>query len=47
MTSGLTEVYLDVDLVCSDGIVTYPKLVAGLVFPSLASCHVLQEGRIF
>ena len=42
MSGGLTEVYLDVDLVCSDGVITYPKLVAGLVFPSLASCQVLQ-----
>ena len=34
--------YLDVDLVCSDGVLSYPKLVAGLVFPCLASCGVLQ-----
>jgi len=42
MTSGLTGPYLDCDLVCSDGTVSYPKLVAGLVFPHLASCQVLQ-----
>ena len=34
--------YLDVDLVCSDGVLSYPKLVAGLVFPCLAGCGVLQ-----
>ena len=33
----------DISLVCSDGVtVTYPKLVAGLVFPDLATCSVLQ-----
>ena len=36
----------DLDLVCGDGVViTYPKLVAGLIFPSLATCHVLQAGQ--
>ena len=34
--------YLDVDLICSDGVISYPKLVAGLVFPCLAGCGVLQ-----
>ena len=34
--------YLDTDLVCSDGVISYPKLVAGLVFPCLASCEVLE-----
>ena len=34
--------YLDVDLVCSDGVISYPKLVAGLVFPCLAGCDVLE-----
>jgi len=39
----LERVYQDVDLVCCDGVsISYPKLVAGLVFPSLATCHVLQ-----
>ena len=42
MNSGVTGPYLDCDLVCSDATLSYPKLVAGLVFPSLASCHVLQ-----
>ena len=33
----------DISLVCSDGVtVAYPKLVAGLVFPDLAACSVLQ-----
>ena len=41
--SSSARVYQDIDLVCSDGVsVTYPKLVAGLVFPSLASCNILQ-----
>ena len=39
---AVAGLYLDVDLVCSDGVLTYPKLVAGLVFPCLASCGVLQ-----
>jgi len=39
----LERVYQDIDLVCCDGVsISYPKLVAGLVFPSLATCHVLQ-----
>ena len=42
VASGVAGVYQDVDLVCSDGTISYPKLVAGLVFPSLASCQVLQ-----
>ena len=43
MFGVLSRVYQDISLVCSDGVtVLYPKLVAGLVFPSLASCHVLQ-----
>ena len=41
---AFTAVWLqDISLVCSDGVtVTYPKLVAGLVFPDLAACSVLQ-----
>ena len=39
---AVAGLYLDVDLVCSDGVISYPKLVAGLVFPDLATCSVLQ-----
>ena len=41
---ALTAVWRqDISLVCGDGVtVTYPKLVAGLVFPDLATCSVLQ-----
>ena len=41
---ALTAVWRqDMSLVCGDGVtVTYPKLVAGLVFPDLATCSVLQ-----
>ena len=40
LTAGWRQ---DMSLVCGDGVtVTCPKLVAGLVFPDLATCSVLQ-----
>jgi len=32
----------DLDLVCDDGTLSYPKLVAGLVFPCLSTCNTLK-----
>jgi len=32
----------DLDLVCDDGTLSYPKLVAGLVFPCLSTCNILK-----
>ena len=37
-----SRAFQDLDLICIDGTLSYPKLLVGLVFPSLSSCHVLK-----
>eukprot|EP00092_Neocalanus_flemingeri_P034670 GFUD01037718.1.p1 GENE.GFUD01037718.1~~GFUD01037718.1.p1 ORF type:complete len:563 (+),score=172.81 GFUD01037718.1:56-1744(+) len=37
-----SRTFHDLDLVCLDGTLSYPKLLAGLVFPSLATCNILK-----
>ena len=37
-----SHTFHDTDLVCADGTISYPKLVAGLIFPSLSSCNILK-----
>jgi len=37
-----SRTFHDLDLVCVDGTLSYPKLLAGLVFPSLSTCNILK-----